>query len=137
MTRALKMWAGLGLVMAATTAAQGFALLGIYYDWQVEGIGYNLAGDMGGPKTITEGYRWTVPVIHYAFDQSFVNYFGPRGMAAVEEAIKVFNDLPPMNSIRDDGFDIFVNGRPVPTDTTRNHPDAETLGVFDVKSIIM
>lgn len=131
------MWAGLGLMMAATMAAQGFALLGPFYAWQVERIGYDRAGDIGGPKTITEGYRWTVPVIHYAFDQSFVNYFGPRGIIAVEDAIKVFNDLPPMNSIRDDGVDILVHGRPVPTDTTRQNGEAEVLGLLDVKSIIM
>src|SRR5262245_33606390 len=134
MIRALKTWAGLGLMMAAAMAAQGFALLGPYSAWQVERIGYNLQGDIGGPKTLNEGYRWNVPIINYAFDQSFVNYFGPQGIQAVEQAIKVFNALPPMNSIRDDGVDIIVRGFPVPTDTTLRNDEAEALGLLDLKS---
>ena len=137
MTRALKMWAGLGLTIIAATAAQGFALLGPYYAWQVERIGYNLAGDIGGPKTLNEGYRWNIPIITYAFDQSFVNYFGPRGIQAVEEAIAIFNNLPPMNSIRDNGVDLLIRGVPVPTDTLRRNDEAEVLGLLDVKSVAL
>jgi hypothetical protein len=137
MMRALKMWAGLGLMIAAATAAQGFALLGPYYVWQVQRIGYNLTGDIGGPKRLNEGYRWTVPVIYYAFDQSFANYFGPKGMAAVEQAIKAFNDLPPMNSIRSDGVNLLVRNIPVPTDTMRENGEAAVLGLLDVKSAAM
>jgi hypothetical protein len=48
---------------------------------------------------INEEYRWNVPVVTYAFDQSFLDYFGSNGVAAVEQAIGVINDLPPASSI--------------------------------------
>lgn len=56
-------------------------------------------GDIGGPMDITEGYRWNVPVVTYGFDKSFVGFFGPQGVAAVESAIKILNDLPPASTI--------------------------------------
>ena len=48
---------------------------------------------------INEEYRWNVPVVTYAFDQSFLEYFGSNGVAAVEQAIGVINDLPPASSV--------------------------------------
>jgi hypothetical protein len=48
---------------------------------------------------INEEYRWNVPVVTYAFDQSFLDYFGSNGVAAVQQAIGVINDLPPASSI--------------------------------------
>jgi hypothetical protein len=48
---------------------------------------------------INEEYRWNVPVVTYAFDQSFLEYFGSNGVAAVEQAIGVVNELPPASSI--------------------------------------
>jgi len=48
---------------------------------------------------INEEYRWNVPVVTYAFDQSFLEYFGSNGVAAVEQAIGIVNELPPASSI--------------------------------------
>ena len=36
-----------------------------------------------------EEYRWNVPVLTYAFDQSFLDYFGSNGVAAVEKAFQI------------------------------------------------
>ena len=71
-----------GLVCGAARSTQAFSLLGPYKTWQVQAIGYNLPGDIGGPMTLSEGYRWNVPTIYYAFDQSFIAYFGSNGMAS-------------------------------------------------------
>ena len=46
------------------------------------------------------GYRWNVPVVTYGFDQSFISYFGTNGMAAVESAIQILNDLPPASQLQ-------------------------------------
>ena len=48
---------------------------------------------------IGSGYRWNVPEITYGFGQSFMDYFGTNGVAAVKNAVRVFNDLPPASSI--------------------------------------
>jgi hypothetical protein len=128
---------GLMVWLACAGTSQGFSLLGPIQDWQVEAIGYDLDGDIGGPVRPNEGYRWNLPVITYAVDQSFVNYFGIEGIRAIDQAMKVFNDLPPMNRIETDGFSFFVNGEIVPTRTTLVNPEAAELGLLDVKSIAM
>jgi len=128
---------GLALWVACSGTSQAFSLLGPLQDWQVERIGYDFDGDIGGPVRPNEGYRWNLPVITYAFDQSFITYFGEEGMRAVDQAMRIFNNLPPMNRIFDDGTSLFINGEPVPTRTTLVNQDAVALGLLDVKSTAM
>jgi hypothetical protein len=87
--------------------------------------GYHQAGDIGGPMDIGQGYRWNVPVVTYGFDQSFLDYFGSNGVAAVEGAIQILNDLPPASAI------VLTN---FPTDTARYNYTASALDFFDLKS---
>src|SRR5687767_11351442 len=114
----------IALLFATASSSWGFALLGPFPAWQLAqysgfSLDYGEDGDIGGPQRPNEGYRWNVPVITYAFDKTFVNYFGARGMREVEKAIAIFNNLPAMTEIRDNGFRIIVNNRPVPFDTLR------------------
>jgi hypothetical protein len=78
----------------------GFALLGPFKTWQVAQLGYQINGQIGGPMTPLEFYRWNVPVITYAFDSSFIRYFGTNGINEVEKAIKIIQDLPPVDQIQ-------------------------------------
>src|SRR3982751_575892 len=85
-------------VVAATLALSqtvfGFALLGPRDTWQTSNLGYDPQGDLGdlgGPKNLGEEWRWTTPTITYAFDQSFIDFFGTNGVNAVEQAIFLFN----------------------------------------------
>jgi hypothetical protein len=89
------------VVLLAFPVAQvgAFSLLGPYASWMTPTLGYQQPDDIGGPMDINEEYRWNVPVVTYAFDQSFLDYFGSNGVAAVEQAIGVINDLPPASSI--------------------------------------
>src|SRR4051812_42624162 len=123
MIRSGKILLGLGMVLILVSQSRAFSLLGPFPAWQLAAydglqLDYNQQGDIGGPMRVDEGYRWNIPVIYYAFDQSFINYFGPDGVAAVTQAINVFNNLPPMDQIVTDGFSFFVNGEIVPTRTT-------------------
>lgn len=139
---------GLAVWLMCAGTSQGFSLLGKgagaaeFPDWQTatyDGLrlDYDQPGDIGGPMRVNEGYRWNVPVIYYAFDQSFIHYFGLAGMNAVDQAIAVFNNLPPMSRIQSDGFSFYLGGLPVPTRTTLINQDAEQLGLLDVKSTAM
>lgn len=135
------------LVSAGTSNA--FSLLGrglppddLFPAWQTATYGnlaldYAAPGDIGGPMRVNEGYRWNLPLITYAFDQSFINYFGPDGVRAVNQAIAVFNNLPSMDRIFTDGFSFFANGEIVPTRTTLRNPLAESIGLLDLKSTAM
>ena len=41
-----------------------------------------------------EEYRIGGPVLVYGFDSTFVEFFGPAGIAAVESAVAISNNLP-------------------------------------------
>jgi hypothetical protein len=86
-------------VFALMANAYGFSLLGPYKPWMTETLAYRQPGDIGGPMTLLEVYRWNLPTITYGFDQSFLNYFGEEGVEAVEEAFTILNELPPMSQI--------------------------------------
>jgi len=79
--------------------ANAFALLGPYENWMVPTNNFQNLGDIGGPMAFGEGYRWNVPVVTYGFDQSFVDAFGSNGIAAVESAIAILNNLPPASQL--------------------------------------
>ena len=77
---------------------------------------------------IGEGYRWNVPVVTYGFDQSFLDFFGSNGVAAVEGAIAILNDLPPASSMA------FTN---YPDSTIWDNYRAESQSISDLKSETM
>jgi hypothetical protein len=106
--------------------ARAFALLGALDTWMTEEIGYNLA-DPGGPMNLGEEYRWNMPIVTYGFDESFLNYFGQRGVEEVEKAIKLLNDLPPVSQMSPDLSEF-------PLDTRRINYRANALFVFDLKT---
>ncbi|HXR03893.1 MAG TPA: hypothetical protein VN836_04215 [Verrucomicrobiae bacterium] len=83
----------------ATPSAMAFALLGPFESWMEETNGLRQPGDIGGPMDITNGYRWNVPVLTYGFDQSFLDFFGSNGVAAVKSAVQILNDVPPASQI--------------------------------------
>jgi len=91
-------WLGAALLLLSTFNAHAFALLGPVQPWMQATNGVIQPGDIGGPMEIGSGYRWNVPVVTYGFDQSFLDYFGTNGVAAVESAIKILNDLPPASN---------------------------------------
>lgn len=76
-----------------------FALLGPVQPWMQATNGVISPDDIGGPMCISNGYRWNVPVVTYGFDPSFLDYFGTNGVAAVESAIQLLNELPPASQI--------------------------------------
>lgn len=88
-----------GWLFSHVPAASGFALLGPFAPWMKPSLGYHCWDDIGGPMNLGEEYRWTVPVLSYGFDQSFIEAFGQPGVDAVEQAIQILNDLPPASQI--------------------------------------
>ncbi|MDP7012137.1 MAG: hypothetical protein QF685_12245 [Verrucomicrobiota bacterium] len=47
---------------------------------------------MGWPVPIKQFYRWNWPELWYAFDSTFIRYFGQDGMQAVHNAFEVLGD---------------------------------------------
>ncbi len=116
------------LLWLTPAKVSAFALLGPYATWQTFEIGYQLPGDIGGPVNINEGYRWTIPTMTYGFDATFLKYFGTNGVAAVESAIKMMNDIPAADAMTDDLSEF-------PLKTMRINNTASALGLIDLKTI--
>ena len=115
-------------------SARAFSLLGPFEPWMTTTNGFSpsdegpllsVGGDIGGPMCISNGYRWNVPVVTYGFDQSFLDYFGTNGVAAVEGAIQILNNLPPASSI------VLAN---FPSETRNLNYEAQFYSLYDLKS---
>lgn len=117
------------LSLACVRDCEAFSLLGQYKSWQTADVGYAVpgSGEIGGPVLPSEGYRWNTPTVFYAYDRSFVEYFGAKGIAAVEAAIKMINDLPSGESMSADLSEY-------PLHTKQINYSASRLGLLDLKS---
>ncbi len=117
------------VTLAAAFSAGAFTLIGPFPAWQTADLGYQQTGDIwGGPVNLGEEYRWNVPTLVYTFDESFLNYFGERGVVEIEKAIKILNDLPPASAMDLSKF---------PLSTTRVNYRASALGLADLKSFAL
>lgn len=114
----------LGLLLSAIDAP-AYSLLGPYESWMTPTNGFQLLGDIGGPMTIGEGYRWNVPVVTYAFDPSFEDFFGSNGVAAVESAVQILNNLPPASQADPNTYAL---------NTASENFTANSQGLIDLKS---
>lgn len=118
--------------------ANAFSLLGPFDPaYQTPDIGYNLpttiiseVGDLGGPMNSGEEYRVGSPVLVYGFDATFVEFFGDAGVAAVESAVAVINNLPQVSQMS-------TNLAEYPYNTTRFNVVAQQLRLLDVKSLCL
>jgi len=116
------------ILLVTAPRIKAFSLIGPYTSWMSKTNGYRQAFDIGGPMNLNEEYRWNVPVITYGFDKSFLDYFGSNGVAAVQSAIQVLNDLPAASDT------ILSN---YPPDTRRMNDAASAQGVYDLKSTVL
>lgn len=120
-----KKLAAVALAGLMPVATQAFSLVGPVAPWMTVDLGYLQPGDIGGPVTPGEQYRFNQPVVVYGFDQTFVDFFGQPGIDAVEAAIKILNDLPPASEI---------NPADYPLTTSRINHTARRLRLWDLKT---
>ena len=79
------------VAIVISTQAHAFTLLGPPADWMTREKNLGYETDSGGPMQLNAGYRWNIPEITYGYDLAFLNFFGERGVAAVEDAFKILN----------------------------------------------
>ena len=116
-------------------------------DWQTVRLGYSdstttLNGAIMSPKNLTHEYRRNVPVLRYAFDSTFINYFGTNGIAAVEAAIAVFNSLPNVGTLSRNLNEYPLDDPQTGATTTfrdsrQINYSAQALNLLDLKSATM
>ncbi len=115
-----------GLVLlGAISNTHAFSLLGPFTEWMTPEIGYRYQWQAGGPMVLGEEYRRNLPVVTYGFDASFVAFFGEEGVAEVEKAVAVLNDLPPAALINIDAYPKNIYG---------NNTLAQQGYAYDLKS---
>lgn len=121
-------------------SASAFSMLGNFDDWQVDSIAYQTRfsgfnegpaiwddAPLGGPMNLGEEFRYNIPILNYAFDQSFLDYFGSNGVYAVEQAFAILNNISNVSSYSSTLAE-------VPLEATRLNYRASALGLLDLKS---
>lgn len=111
------------VLLAGVGRVGAFSLNGPQEAYQVPTIGY-LAD---GPKNLGEEYRMNRPVLYYAANANFLDYFGSNGLYAVESAFSLLNGLTNVSSYTSNLTDI-------PLETMRENFQAQALGLLDLKS---
>ena len=146
MPRFLKKLAVFAVFALSVQLSHGFALLGpLNEPFQVPVIGYGLPylsangavpgdpvilGDIGGPKQYGQGYRRNVPVLYYACDGDFFQFFGSNGVAAVDQAFAIWNTLTNVSQYSSDLSEF-------PLSAQRINYEAQNLFLTDVKSVTL
>ena len=131
------------LLVAGVPAARGFSLQDPIVGgdaWQTAALGYdNKANDVGGPGNIGEEYRVNTPVWYYAYDANFLEFFGSNGVAAVDGAFAMMNNVFSNSLTGPSGVDGYTN------DLTSVFPfyaksvnyTAQALGLTDLRSVVL
>ena len=109
------------------------------------GIDFNYTDDLGGPKDLKTFFRWNIPLLTYAFDASFMQYFGLEGRAAVKEAFTVVNDFfepqeDPSSPIYYSGvsaLDLGAHGFKRNYSTAWENITAKNAHIIDIKSLTL
>src|ERR1035441_6971188 len=132
MLRLLKRVAWMGVLAAGLPSALAFSTIEPTNaePWQVHDLGYNLRTDIGGPANIGQDYRRNTPVLYYAFDENFLQFFGAYGEAEVDKAFAILNNLTNVSSYSADLSEF-------PLESRRFNHGAGALNLMDLKSEVL
>jgi hypothetical protein len=129
----------LAALAIGSPAAFGFSLFGPppgqtagADQWQVSTIGFMvpLYNDIGTPKNLGEEYRRNTPVMYYACDANFLDYFGSNGVTAIDQGFAAYNFLTNVSLYSGDLGEF-------PFSSLRRNFEAGSLRILDVKSYLM
>ena len=92
----------------------------------------------GAPKEKDLLFRWTLPDFTYAFDASFVNYFGSEGIEAVHDAVNVINDFFENGDYSGmSQLDLHKHGFAKNYNTSWVNTTAQNGQILDIKSMVL
>jgi hypothetical protein len=131
------------LLVAGVPAARGFSLLDPITGgdaWQTTALGYGtLANDVGGPGNLAEEYRPNTPVLFYAYDANYLEFFGSNGVAAVDGAFAMMNNVFSNSLTGPSGVDGYTNdlSSVFPFYAKSVNYTAQALGLTDMRSVVL
>ena len=127
----IKRFLWIALLASGSQAAWAYSLGGPIGNggdsWQQPVIGYGLGGDLNAPKNLGEEYRRNIPLMYYACNANFLDYFGSNGVAAVDGAFAILNGLTNVDSYS-------PNLSEFPLESRHLNYQAGALGLYDLKS---
>lgn len=134
MLRFLKAVGWLVVILALVAPARAFTTWGPAEAWQTTDLDYLTryfygTTELGGPKNFGEGSRINVPIITYAYDFTFLSYFGVDGVKAVDKAMNLLNGLPSASSANLSKF--------VTQGVMQANYSAQAMSLLDLKSEVM
>jgi hypothetical protein len=131
MRQMIKRFLWIALLASGSQAAWAYSLGGPIGNggdsWQQPVIGYGLGGDLNAPKNLGEEYRRNIPLMYYACNANFLDYFGSNGVAAVDGAFAILNGLTNVDSYS-------PNLSEFPLESRHLNYQAGALGLYDLKS---
>jgi hypothetical protein len=133
----------MGCLIVTLQSARAFSLAGPVGNggdsWQILIIGYGPPRDAVAPKNLGEEYRWNIPVLNYAYDQNFLDYFGSNGVAAVDQAFAILNNTftngPSAVTHGLDGYSRDLSEFPLESKSVNYL--AQALSLSDIKSLTL
>jgi hypothetical protein len=139
MLRSVKNIFWLLATVVGAQSALGFALIGptdvagTADSFETADIAYNVgAAEHGTPKSLHDEYRRNTPIIYYAADQSFIQYFrgtnGDEGLRELDKAFAMYNSVGKVSQLNVDDY---------PEDSRRPNFQAQAIGLMDLKSEVM
>ncbi len=138
----MKIISWIGCLALGLQTAWGFSLIGPLsgspggQPWQISTIGYQIDGDLGTPRNLGEEYRRTTPVMYYACDAAFLDYFGSNGAVAVDQTFGILNSVL-TNGVDSYNYSSQVSTNLFPFETLGINNTAQTLGLVDLKSELL
>lgn len=156
MRQVIKKVLWIGLLSLGPQAAWAFSLIGpdnqytggtgalpanFGDSWQIQELGYNPIGLVNGgitplnvlyplaigPKNLGEEYRRNTPVLYYAANANFLDYFGSNGVVAIDQAFAILNALTNVDSYSPGLTEFALN-------TEQVNYQAQALLLTDLKS---
>jgi hypothetical protein len=146
MLPSLKRFLSIALLASGLQGASAFSLLGPVANgpdaWQVPAIGFNplpIDSLPTGPKNLGEEYRRNTTTMYYACDANFLDYFGSNGLAAVDQAFVILNNVFTNNPTgMTNGLDGYSSDlSEIPLNTLSENFQAGAVGLLDLKSITL
>src|SRR5207247_1930717 len=89
------------LLVGAVQSVSAFSFIGPLEAWMVSAQGLNplpFDGNLNGPHNLGEEFRRNTPVMYWACDANFLDFFGSNGLRAVEMAMSQLNSVGNVSS---------------------------------------
>jgi hypothetical protein len=99
-------------------------------NYQVPALFYNLATDLGAPKQEGQEFRRVTPILYIACDDTFKGFFGDRGIAEVDKAFAILNNVTNVSRYTESLVEF-------PEEAQLVNLRASALSLTDLKSVVL